>query len=204
MGGQRVRPGANILRYDAEKYVDRPHGGVAKVRELCRVGPYQDGHKPYLDVRWVVAVLFGPLANASVLVQGFLRVHNVTVQFDRLGERAAVRVAGCVIKRAIPLELVRYPVVRGGILVGCCFFDDIQEAAMIDVVDEEMRGMLLRGVLHLGFRNGNRQRDPMPAIYRVEVVEAIGLARDVESAQVPRVELRGEEYVVDKALDLAV
>ena len=34
--------------------------------------------------------------------------------------------------------------------------------------------------------------------------EASGLARDVESAQIPRVELRGEENVIDKALDLSV
>lgn len=149
-------------------------------------------------------MLFRPLANASVLVQGLLRVHNVSVQSDRLGERAAVRVAGSVIKRPIPLELVRNPVVRGGVLVGCSFLEDVQEPAMIDVVDVELRGMLLRGVLDLGFRNRYRQRDPMPAIYRVHVVEASGLARDVESAQIPRVELRGEENVIDKALDLSV
>ena len=44
----------------------------------------------------------------------------------------------------------------------------------------------------------------MPAIYRVHIVESCRLAQNVKAAQVPRVELRGKEDIIDKALDLAV
>ena len=88
-------------------------------------------------------MLLGPLANPSVLVQGFLRVHNIAVQPDRLGERATVGVAGIVIKRPVPLELVGNPVIGGGILIRGSFLDDIQESAMIHVVNDKMRSILL-------------------------------------------------------------
>ena len=88
-------------------------------------------------------MLLSPVADASIFVQGFLRVHNIAVQPDRPGERATVGVAGIVIKRPVPLELVGNSVIGGGILIHGSFLDDIQESAMIHVVNDKMRSILL-------------------------------------------------------------
>ena len=109
-----------------------------------------------------------------------------------------------VVERSIPGQLVGNPIVGCGVLIGCCFLDDIQESAMIDVVYEETRSILLRAVLDLGFRDGYGQGDPMPAIYGVHIVESSRLARNIKAAQVPWVEIRGKEDIIDKALDLSV
>ena len=88
-------------------------------------------------------MLLSPVADASIFVQGFLRVHHIAVESDRLCGRSALMVATVVVERSIPGQLVGDPIVRSSVFVCSCLLDDVEQFPVVHVFDYKVGRVLL-------------------------------------------------------------